>query len=182
VSSYDIPHLFTLATLWEIPAGKGKPWLNQGPASWILGNWQMNSLVLARSGQPFTIEVGGDVANIGYTNVYARPNVVSDPHAWTPTVNQWFNPKAFAAPVNSFGSAGRNLLRLDGVWNVDFGLQKNFLITEGRQLQFRAEAFNVFNHIDLGNPATRLDQPNPGRVSTTSHTPRQLQLGLRLVF
>jgi hypothetical protein len=65
---------------------------------------------------------------------------------------------------------------------VDFSLFKNIPIRENSQLQLRFEAFNVFNHIDLGNPATRLDQATPGRITTVSHAPRQLQFGLRFVF
>jgi hypothetical protein len=182
VSGYDVPHLLTLGTLWELPFGKGKPWLQSGPASWFFGNWQTNWFLMARSGQPFTIEVGGDPANIGNTNVYSRANLVGDPKLDNPTAAQWFNPAAFAIPVNSFGSAGRNILRTDGLWNVDFSLFKNILIKENTRLELRFEAYNVFNHIDLGNPATRIDQPNPGRITLLSHTPRQLQFGFRFVF
>lgn len=58
VSSYDIPHLLTWATVWELPVGRGKRWLSEGPASWILGNWQINRMLLARSSQPYTLTVG----------------------------------------------------------------------------------------------------------------------------
>lgn len=206
VSGYDIPHLLTVGTVWELPFGKGKRWLQSGPGSWFLGDWQMNWLLLARSGQPFTIEVGGDGANIGNTNVYLRPNLVGDPFKPGPVANHpdtrcrttisqgglaadevrtdrtWYNPCAFATPVNSFGNAGRNIMRTDDWTNVDFSLFKNIPIREDWRLQLRFEAFNVFNHIDLGNPAIRLDQATPGRITTVSHAPRQLQFGLRFVF
>lgn len=206
VSGYDVPHLLTVGTVWELPFGKGKRWLQSGPASWVLGNWQTNWLVLARSGQPFTIEVGGDVANIGWSNVYSRANLISDPFRAGPvtshpdvrchsTISQgglaadavrtdrtWYNPCAFATPVASFGNAGRNITRVDNWVNVDFSLFRNIPIGESWQLQLRAEAFNVFNHIDLGNPSTRLDQATPGRITTVAHAPRQLQFGFRLVF
>lgn len=181
VSSYDVPHLLTLATVWEIPFGKGKPWLSSGAAAAVLGNWQMNWFVLARSGQPFTVEVGGDPANIGVSG-YARPNLVGNPRLSNPTAQQWYNPDAFAIPKLEFGSAGRNILRTDGVWNADFGLQKNVPFGEARQLQLRFEAFNLFNHMDLGNPATRIDRSSPGRITSISHAPRQLQFGARFVF
>lgn len=206
VSSYDVPHLLTWGTVWELPFGKGKRWLPTGPASWILGNWQANWLLLARSGQPFTLEVGGDPANIRSGQTYSRANLISDPFQAGPvlahpdlrchttisagglaadevrTARTWYNPCAFATPVNSFGNAGRNILRVDDWWNVDFSLFKNVPILENSRLQLRVEAFNIFNHMDLGNPSTRLDQTTPGRITSVSHAPRQLQFGLRYVF
>jgi hypothetical protein len=73
-------------------------------------------------------------------------------------------------------------MRVDDWVNVDFSLFKNIPIRESWGLQLRAEAFNVFNHMDLGNPATRLDQTTPGRISSVAHAPRQLQFGFRFLF
>jgi hypothetical protein len=180
-SSYDIPHIVTWGTVWELPFGKGKRWLDSGPLSWVLGNWQLNSMLLARSGQPFTLTVGGDPANVGYTG-YSRANLVGDPHLDNPTVDQWFNVAAFAIPVNSFGTAERNSLRAPAFWNADLGLQRNFL-AGARTLQIRIDAFNVFNHINWGNPAVALDNAaTVGRITAMSGRPRQIQLGARLLF
>jgi hypothetical protein len=182
VSSYDVPHILTWATVWELPLGHGKRWLTSGPASWILGNWQLNWMLLARSGQPFTPTVGGDPANIGVTG-YARPNLVGDPELDNPTADQWFNIAAFSIPVNQFGDAGRNILRAPAFWNVDLGLQRNIAVGRSRELQVRLEAFNVFNHINLGNPAVAIDVPaTAGRITSMSGRPRQLQFGLRFVY
>jgi hypothetical protein len=183
VSSYDIPHLLTWGTVWEVPAGAGKRWLTRGPASWILGGWQMNWMLLARSGQPMTVTVGGDPANLGFSG-YARPNAVQgvDPVLDNPTVDKYFNPAAYAAPVNSFGNVKRNSLRAPAYWNVDLGLQKNIPLTRGARLEIRAEAFNVFNHINWGNPNTAIDNVNVGRITSMSGRPRQFQLGGRLTF
>jgi hypothetical protein len=206
VSGYDIPHLLTMGTVWELPFGKGKRWLRNGPASWLLGDWQTNWLLLTRSGQPFTVEVTGDPANIRAGQTYSRANLISDPFQPGPvlshpdvrcrtTISQgglaadqvrtprtWFNPCALAIPVNSFGNAGRNIMRTDNWWNVDFSLFRNIPLGETRKLQLRGEAFNVFNHIDLGNPAVGLNGATPGRITTVSHAPRQLQFGIRLIF
>jgi hypothetical protein len=181
-SSYDIPHLLTWSTVWELPVGRGKRWVVDGPASWLLGNWQLNWLLLARLGQPFTPTVGGDPANLGHTG-YGRPNLIGDPELDNPTRDQWFNVAAFAIPVNDFGNAGRNILRAPSYWNVDMGLQKNVPVGNGRQLQVRIEAFNVFNHINLGNPAVAIDVPaTAGRITSMNGRPRQLQFGARLLF
>ena len=180
VSSYDIPHLLTWGTTWELPVGRGKRWLNQGAASWILGNWELNWMLLARSGQPMTMTVGGDPANLGFSG-YARANQVGDPSLDNPTADEWFNKAAFAVPVNQFGTAERNSVRAPSFWNVDMGLQKN--ITLGRsELQLRLEAFNVFNHINEGNPNTAVDNVNFARITSMVSRPRQLQLGARLSF
>ncbi len=181
VSGYDVPHLVTWATVWEIPAGRGKPWLNEGPASWILGNWQMNWMFLARSGQPVNVGINGDIANIGVNNTI-RPNLVGNPNASNPTAQQWFNANAFEIPVNDFGSAGRNIVRGPGFWNLDFGLQRNVPVTEGTQLQLRVEAFNIFNHMNLGHPQGRFDLPTFGQITSLAARPRQMQFGFRFLF
>lgn len=182
ISSYDIPHLVTWGTVLELPVGRGKRWLSGGGLpSAILGNWQLNWMLLARSGQPFTPTVGGDPANIG-VNGYARPDIVGDPEVSDPTTAQWFNPAAFAPPVGSFGNAAKNILRAPGFWNVDLGLQRNVGIGSGRNLELRVEAFNVFNHINLGNPNVAIDNPSAGRITSMSGRPRQIQFGLRLTY
>jgi outer membrane receptor protein involved in Fe transport len=184
ISGYDIPHIFSWATIWELPFGKGKRWLSDGPASWVLGNWQLNWMVLARSGQPLNATVGGDPANIGVTN-YARPNLVGDPHVENPTVDRFYNVAAFAIPVNQFGDAPRNPLRGPGFWNVDLGLQKNVRLRGSSELQVRVEAFNVFNHINWNvlNPAMAIDNPaTAGKITSMYGRPRQVQFGFRLIY
>jgi len=89
-SGYDIPHFLSWYTVYELPFGKGKHWLQHGPASWFLGNWQTNYIFQIRSGQPFNLNVGGDPAGIsgnpalGTTTGYARPNQIADPYTAGP--------------------------------------------------------------------------------------------------
>ncbi len=187
VSGYDVPHLVTWGTVAELPFGKGKRFLSSGIASDIFGNWQMNWMLMARSGQPITLDMGNaDIANIcsacGFT--YMRPNRVEgvDPIPAKQWDFEWINKAAFATPINNFGNAGRGILRADGVVNVDFGLQKNVMLKEGWKLELQAQAFNVFNHMDLGNPTTTLTNANFGRITSISHGPRQFQFGLRFAY
>ena len=88
VSSYDVTHFLSWATLYELPFGKGKKYLKSGPGAWILGNWQTNFIAQARSGAPYNIIVTGDLANLGGSaslqglstpNNYLRPNIIADP-------------------------------------------------------------------------------------------------------
>jgi hypothetical protein len=181
-SSYDIPHILTWGTVWELPVGRGKRWLASGLAAALFGDWQLNWLLLARSGQPFTPTVGGDPANIGHTG-YARPNLTGDPELDDPSDERWFDPAAFSIPVNSFGNAGRNILRAPGYWNVDLGLQRNVRLTATKNLSVRFEVFNVLNNINLGNPAVGVDNPaTVARITSMSGNPRQVQFGFRLTY
>jgi len=131
VSSYDIPHFLSWATVYEFPFGHGKKWFNNGLASWLLGDWQMNYIFQARSGAPFNLIVTGDLANlrgnpnVGAPNNYLRPNLLADPFVAGPvaanpdplcqrtisqggraadethTIISWFNPCAFGIPNNT---------------------------------------------------------------------------------
>ncbi|HEX6184682.1 MAG TPA: TonB-dependent receptor [Pyrinomonadaceae bacterium] len=174
VSSYDITHFLSWATLYELPLGRGKRWLKSGPGAWLLGGWQANYILQARSGQPYNLQVTGDLANIrgsapSAPGTYLRPNLISDPFVAGPvathpdplcqrTISQggraadavrtqltWFNPCAFAVPIGAFGNLGRNVFRGPAVYNVDFSLFKSIEFREGMKLQLRGEAFNVFN-------------------------------------
>jgi len=181
ISGYDIPHILTWGGIWELPFGRDKRWLDEGAASWILGNWQLNWNLLVRSGQPMTIQANGDPANIGFSG-YAQADVVGDPNLSDPTDEEWFNTGAFANPVNDFGNSGRSLLRAPSYWLVDLGLQKNIPLGAERSLQVRLDAFNVFNHINLGDPNVVLGNANFGRITAMTGRPRQLQFGARLIF
>ena len=186
VSSYDIPHFFTASVNWEPPVGKGKAFLSHGPVSYILGNWQTNLLATFRSGQPYNLQVSGDVGNIGQFNSgynYARPNLVGDPHVDNPTADRWFNPAAFSVPQFSFGNFGRNVLRSSHVSNVDFSVFKIFPVRELGAVELRVETFNIFNIQNYAPPSGLvIGQSSAGRVTATATTPRSIQLGLRIRF
>jgi Carboxypeptidase regulatory-like domain/TonB dependent receptor-like, beta-barrel len=130
VSSYDITHFLSWSNVYELPFGRGKNWFKSGPASWLLGNWQVNSIVQLRSGAPYNLVVTGDLANLRGTgssgpNNYLRPNLIADPFVAGPvaanpdplcqrtisnggraadavrTPATWFNPCAFGIPNNT---------------------------------------------------------------------------------
>jgi len=183
VSIYDVPHLFSWYAVYELPAGRGKRWLQSGPGSWILGNWQVNNILQARSGQPFNLSVVGDVANIGSDGrTYARPNLVGNPRPSIQTAAMWYNPAAFAIPSFQYGNFGRNVLRSDNVYNNDFSLFKSIPLGETRELQLRFEAFNVFNIMNLGRPGTTIGLSDAGKVTSVAVNPRSLQFGLKFYF
>src|SRR5207244_439787 len=136
-SSYNIPQLLTWSTVYELPFGRGRRWLNHGALSWVLGNWETNYVFMARSGQAFNLGVSGDIANIsgngGTLTNYGRPNLIGDPNAAC-TINGasapaggeacYLNPAAFAVPSGSFGNLGRDVFRSQPFFNMDFSLVK----------------------------------------------------------
>jgi hypothetical protein len=74
VSSYNVPHFLSISSIYELPFGKGKPYANSGPTSWIVGGWQANTIMQLRSGRPYNLQMTGDVANISYGNFGRRPH------------------------------------------------------------------------------------------------------------
>ena len=100
----------------------------------------------------------------------------------TPT--RWFDPCAFVQPAfGTFGNTGRNIMRGPSLVNVDLSLFKTTHITERIGLQFRAEAFNVLNHTNLGFPTQTVGTPSAaGIVTRTATESRRIQLGLKLTF
>ena len=187
-SGFDLTHVFSVNMLYDIPIGKGKRFSTGSKVGdYILGNWQFNSIFLARSGQVYNVYVSGDVANtgnVGWTQ-YERANLVGDPNAISNrTWDHYINTAAFAIPAQyTFGALGRNRFRSDPFWKLDFSLFRGFPITERLRGEFRAEAFNVLNNVIYGIPSSDMADPaNFGRVTSTANTPRQLQLGAKIIW
>ncbi len=153
VSDFDTRHRLVASVLYELPFGKGKPFLSHGPASTILGGWQLNSIITKSSGFPVQIVDGTNRSN---SNASAdRPNAVPGV-SWKldhPTTNQWFNINAFQLqPLYTYGNVGRNTVIGPGFFAWDFSTLKNFNFTERTYLQFRFECFNCANHPAFGDP------------------------------
>lgn len=153
--------------------------------NYVLGNWQVNGIFLARSGLPYNVFVGADVANTGNLgwSQYERANLVGDPHLDRPDRDRWFNTSAFEVPaLYTFGNLGRNRLRSAAYWNMDTSVFRNFPFGEGKRLEFRVEAFNVANTVIYGTPHNDMTDPDFGKVTWLANTPRILQFAARVVF
>ncbi len=187
-SASNVPQFLSSAIIYQLPFGRGRQYLQSGPAEWFLGGWQTNSIFSIRSGQPFTVLVNGDVANIGGTVFgigYARANQTGSAHLAHPTTQEWFNTAAFSVPSYSYGNSGRNSLSSDHVTQFDFSTFKRFPIwKEGTYLEFRAEAFNIFNIINYAPPNNTQNAAGFGTVTSliTGNPPRQLQFTLKFNF
>jgi hypothetical protein len=151
----------------------------------ILGGWSLSAIVSLRSGRPLTITNGSDANLDGNNN--DRANLVGDPlldpnRPRQEVVARWFNTAAFAAvPVGQDGTSGRNIIDGPGLKNVDIGIFRDFNFTERFKLQFRAEATNALNIVNLNNPVTSRNSAQFGQIRD-ARTMREIQLGLRLTF
>jgi len=183
LSIFDVRHRFVTSVLYELPFGPGKPWATDGVAGAVLGGWQISAIVNKSSGFPRDPQVGSDVPNTG-SQTY-RPNLVAgqDPNDGPQTVQQWFNTAAFARPdAFTYGNAGRNIVVGPGIFTTDASIMRTFLFGGTRSLQFRLEAFNVFNNPVWGDPQMSMASPLYGTINTTRIPMRELQLGVKFAF
>ncbi|MCI0418279.1 MAG: hypothetical protein L0312_03480, partial [Acidobacteria bacterium] len=184
VSGFDLPHVLTVNFVYQLPFGPGKRFNPGNKAlSHIIGNWQFNGIALYRSGIPYNLSVPGDIANTG-SQGYMRPNYLGgDIKLAKPTADKWFNTAAFGVPAAfTFGSAGRHILRRDGLQNYDLSIFRQFPILESKSLEFRAEMFNALNSINYGTPNGNILSANFGKVFGTAIQPRQIQMALKFIF
>jgi hypothetical protein len=155
-SSFDIRQMLNVGYVWDMPFFKQPGWKH-----WILGGWELSGITSWLTGTPFGPQntgAYGDNAGVGNSvGSGSYPDRVSDPSSNIPNVplagfgQLLYNPGAFVQPTAlTFGNAGRNSLRNPTYTNWNMSLFKNMKLTERFTLQFRAEAFNVFNHTEWG--------------------------------
>jgi hypothetical protein len=193
-TNQDIPHTLTVNWVYELPFGTERGAFGEASLmEHLFGGWQLSGLMQARSGRPLTVTVtrGGSDLPDG-NNSGQRPDVVSgvDPYPATKTPDQWLNIAAFAVPARgTWGNVARNTLRGPGLFQIDLALQKRFAINGRRNFEFRWEAFNAFNRMNLGNPGTNISTPATfGRITGPLNsgygtgTARQMQMMLRMNF
>lgn len=188
LSDYDVRHNFVFNYTWEVPFAKNLT----GLAGALAHGWQLSGIVTARSGVPFSPQLGFDRARALPRSGGAgqRPDLA--PGASSNPIlgghEQYFDPLAFTFPEAGFlGNLPRNTLIGPDYASWDASLVKNFRVGERRRLQFRAEVFNVLNRANFGLPRTlvfdAVDRvPNAGEITTTVGTARQMQFGLKFEF
>jgi len=149
-------------------------------ANAVVGNWSINPIVTVKTGFPLALS-GTD--NSGTGSAGPRPNcndaLLTYPKTTTPAGLLWFNPDFVTTkpPAGTFGNCpAQGPIIGPGYSNVDVGLQKNFLFTETKRLQFRADFLNAFNHPNFAHPNI-----GTGIVSATQDA-RQIQMGLKFYF
>jgi hypothetical protein len=178
-SDFDIRHRFVGNFIAELPFGEGKPYLQGGVASHILGGWMVSGIFSARSGRPFTATQNNNNVGADQTGL---PNLTGDPEG-PKTVAQWFNVAAFTrVPTGTFGDAGRNILRGPGWLTFDMTLQRRINVTRRVNTTVRWDIFNMFNRANFGLPVGDITSTTAGVISSLAGDPRVMQLSIRLGF
>jgi len=207
-SNFDQRHLLTVAWIYDLPFFK-----KSGPAHTLLGGWQYSGIETFATGTPVTVYNGtgyGDNAGVGNgVGSHSYADLIGDPGTGIPETSQLagtnyskfvYNPGAYALPTGlTFGDSGRNSLRNVHRINFDMALFKHFAIKEKTAFEFRAEAFNVFNHTEWGsysgtmsctgganNSAGDPSCVTPGGANmfemSSAHLARVLQIGGKFIF
>ena len=187
IDPQDVAQRMVVSAVYELPIGPGKAW---NPSSTvlqkILGGWQLNTIGVMQSGLPLIIR--------GARNFQAnRPNSTGrSAKLDNPTRERWFDTEAFVNPPDfTFGNVGRALpdVRSPGTVNWDLSLIKNTGLTERLNMQFRVEAFNFLNLVNLRKPNTRFRPGPDGKNAsatfgtiTSARDARVIQFGLKLIF
>ncbi len=199
-STFDRPHRFAANFVWELPFYRGQP----GAAGRILGGWQIGSFVTLQGGSPFAALNGADPAVAlggidGLVGNSIRPNVNTNLDvsrmsveellraggrslfATLPSCQRVAGANTCIAPFR-VGNAGRNILRSDGIAQVDFSVMKSVRIAESHQLQFRADFFNLSNTRNFGIPEARVNNPGFANQWGTDGDKRRIFVSLKYLF
>jgi hypothetical protein len=221
LSNFDRKHRFVSSFIWQLPR---PPFTKRSKIGRVLfSGWQLAGIVTAMSGLPIDVVDSGAATFYLGVNGGARPNFVPGE---SPTANvpygYYFNPFAFMRPVvpggqsipssngtalagatgTDFGNVGRNSLRGPNQFNTDFSIGKRFRLTDAKNVEFRADFFNLFNNVNFANPISNLAavpapliNANTGRISrdsvvelgfgqiiSTGNNPRIIQLALKFNF
>jgi|HubBroStandDraft_1064217.scaffolds.fasta_scaffold02534_3 hypothetical protein len=208
-SDFDHRHIFNANFVYGLPVGRGK-WIGNNMSKIldaVVGGWRLSGIVTAFTGDPYKVDSGAFTIDFTQTQpgvfIGKRSDLASDVHQvpsgtpGIPNTVQYFSNvtnayNAFTYPIAG-GPGNRNIFTGPGLWNIDMSLIKEFTVpwSSEQKLQFRADAFNLFNHVNFGQPTTSmLDQPTFGNITSTiplsgsnsNSGARQLQLGLRYSF
>ena len=197
---FDYRHNFVFSSVAELPVGNGRRYLSnlKRAEDYVLGGWNASGILRATSGAPFTMVIGEDIANTADNP--QRPLQVGNPNppGFQRSLNEWFDPSAFVDPAAfTYGNVGRNTMRSPRVVNVDFSLFKVFRWSESKNVQLRADAFNLLNHPQFpvppgagvasngafgGQETDCLDCGTPPAEITSASLGRIIQVALKFVW
>jgi hypothetical protein len=186
-SAFDVRHQLRGGIIYELPFGKGKPWLSHGLAAQIAGGWTTSTIIDVSSGRPFTVVGGystvvpGTISNADFNGSPASIGGVtrngSSVTYFSAAEKAMFSP----AGLGDLG-AGRNIFTGPGFFQTDFAIHRIFAFRERVRLEIRGEAFNVFNNVNFALPNATLTSASFGVISSTLAPPRVLQLAAKLTF
>jgi hypothetical protein len=195
VSDFDVPQVVTINYIWKIPG----PDLSNSFGHWLLNGWQYGGIFTASSGLPFTPIIGGDPLGLNSAVTFDFPNRTKGAGCGTATNTQnihYLNTSCFSVPnpIELLGNSGRNSVYGPGLIEFDMSWFKNNYIprvSDAFNIQFRFEAFNIFNRANFADPTSANQQvfnasgnlnANAGLLTYTASSSRQLQFGLKIIF
>jgi hypothetical protein len=197
----DVPtHRVTSNLIYELPAGKGRRFLSGAnrPLQALLGGWELSAVYSFYSGRFLTPQwTGPDPTGTAYTtsrtpaNVTLRPDQMADPNlpADVRSVNQWFDPQAFAPPrAGAFGSAAKGVIKGPGLSALHAGLGKYFVVNERLKIRCEITSTNALNHPNWSEPGLNISSRDQvgvisgvgGVASYDQSGPRTVRMGVRL--
>jgi len=193
-SSFDVEFNNVTSLVYQLPFGKGRKYGARMNAALnaVAGGWEFNTINTAHTGTPLDVVYAPSTINdnTGLSNDYRgqaflRPNVTGSALSQSKSqmLNTYFAGYTFTTPPPTapYGNVGRNAFRAPGFEQWDFAANKNFLIREGINVQFRSEFFNLLNHTNFGVPDTKTTDAAFGTIRTT-YPSRQIQFALKLLF
>jgi hypothetical protein len=198
-ADFDVRQRFVFSYVYDLPFGRGRKFAGgaSGAANQIVGNWQIAGVFSAATGNYYTATDINDVSggDCGGTVGYycSRPNMAGNPNAKPCVPGTLFNTCAFAdnTVLGTFGNAGRNIIEGPGYKTWDTSLVKQFPLSEQRHFEFRAEFFNVLNHVNylFGQFGAISAEPTPLELGQSgfgyplaARAPRQIQFALKFYF
>jgi len=198
VADFDVRQRLVISGIWQLPLDRH---FESGFMKKVASGWQFNGIATFQGGQPFTLYSDNDSSQQG--NGLDRPDIIGPIQYLNPrnttnyfdsttatclggpaTGNFWFNPNSYDCanvPIFTFGTLSRNVLRGPGINNFDLSLTKKTSVTETTSLEFRAEFFNAFNHVQFYNPDYYGGSSTFGQISTDRGM-RIIQFGLKYYF
>ena len=182
-SGFDVRHRAVFSYVYDLPFGKGKKMdAGNNVVNKVIGGWQMSGITTLTTGRPFTPGLAAGVNN----GAPSWPNrLACSGKLDNPTADRWFDPGCFAAPpAFTYGNVGRGILYSPGNVNFDTSFVKNNRFGAGERfnVQFRFEAYNLFNTPYFGFPNASIGSPTAGRITSTVGENRSLQLALKFEF
>ncbi|MCW5979997.1 MAG: TonB-dependent receptor [Bryobacteraceae bacterium] len=190
IGAFDVTHNFKFNYIYELPFGKGKPYLSNSPLHWVLGGWRIGGVHFYTSGFPLALNNSVSFPifngrNTAWTNTYDGWIVNQDNPNWR-GADRYFQQPSYFGPQdpNLPGNATRFNPKARAPWvkEVNYSLAKSFQVSEAARLDFRWEMFNAFNTPRFNPGSTNVQNPAFGQVNSTLNEPRRMQLGLKLYW
>jgi hypothetical protein len=181
-AGFDRTHVLQVGWLYELPFGKGKMLAHSGVGAAVLGGWQVNGIMSAYTGTPFTVSDSGSLLNAPSNSQTANQIAPVVKIGDVGPNTRYYDPASFASVTQAatFGTTGRNILRNPGVWNTDLNINREFKLGERFKTQFRGEFFNFPNTSHFGGVASGNVTGGANFLSIRSASgERQIRFGLR---